>query len=102
MRVRVWIAGAEGPSHDFDLLGAPRVGERVSISVGGHVEEGIVASVSWHLQGMERTSGDLALEGEPTGSVSMVHVVCNPTAEVVKINFEHAELDVPAVSDQSA
>ena len=47
MRVRVWIRGAEGPSHDFELVDAPRVGERVVISlVGGGSQEGIVADVS--------------------------------------------------------
>jgi len=98
MRVRVWIAGAEGPSHDFELLSAPRVSERISIAIGGQTEEGIVTSVSWHLQGMERSEGDLALDGEPTGSVSMVHVICSPTAEVVRLHHAAAEVGASAVA----
>jgi hypothetical protein len=93
MRVRVWIDGDEGPSHDFELLAAPRIGDRISIAIEGQVEEGIVATVSWHLQGMERAGGSLALEEEPVGSVTMVHVVCRPSAEVIKVDFEGAEVD---------
>jgi hypothetical protein len=96
MRVRVWIAGAEGPSHDFELLSAPRVSERISIAIGGQTEEGVVSSVSWQLQGMERSEGDLALDGEPTGSVSIVHVICSPTAEVVQLHHAAAEVDTKA------
>ena len=90
MRVRVWISGDDGPSHDFELLEAPRIGERVNITIDGQAEEGVVASVSWHLQGVERAAGELALEGEPVGSVTLVHVVCNRTAEVIHANFERA------------
>ena len=93
MRVRVWIDGDEGPSHDFELASAPRVGDRISIAIQGHVEEGVVATVSWHLQGIERAGGSLALEGEPVGSVTMVHVVCSPAAEVAKVDFEGAEVN---------
>ncbi len=92
MRVRVWIDGDDGPSHDFELVNAPRVGDRISIAVEGRVEEGIVATVSWHLQGIERAMGVLALEGEPIGSVTMVHIVCTPTAEVIQVDFEGAEM----------
>ncbi len=69
MRVRVWIAGAEGPSRDFELVEAPRLGECISISVGGRFEEGIVTSVIWQLVGIERTG---------SGSVTVVHVICHP------------------------
>jgi hypothetical protein len=93
MRVRIWVSGDEGPSHDFELLAAPRVGDRISISIDGRVEEGIVATVSWRLQAIERSAGSLGLEGEPVGSVTLVHVVCNPTAEVVQLNYERAEAD---------
>jgi hypothetical protein len=93
MRVRVWIDGDEGPSHDFELIAAPRIGDSISIAIDGEVEEGVVAAVSWHLQGIERAGGSLALEGEPIGSVTMVHVVCRPTAEVIKVDFEGAEVD---------
>ena len=96
MRVRVWIGGADGPSHDFELGDTPRTGERISISVGGRIEEGIVTSVTWHLLGIERSDGALALEGEPVGAVSLVHVVCSPTAEVVKLNYERASVDAAA------
>jgi hypothetical protein len=88
----VWIDGDDGPSHDFELVNAPRVGDRISIAVEGRVEEGIVATVSWHLQGIERAMGVLALEGEPIGSVTMVHIVCTPTAEVIQVDFEGAEM----------
>ncbi len=78
MRVRVWIAGAEGPSRDFELVAAPRLGECISISVGGRFEEGIVTSVIWQLVGIERTGSDLTLGVEPVGSVTVVHVICHP------------------------
>ena len=94
MRVRVWVAGDDGPSHDFELIAPPRVGDRLSIAIEGHVEEGIVASVSWHLQGVERVAGSLDIEGEPVGSVTIVHVVCSPTAEIIRMNFEGAEVDM--------
>jgi hypothetical protein len=78
MRVRVWIAGAEGPSRDFELVEAPRVGECISISIGGRFEEGIVTSVIWQLVGIERTGNDLTLGVEPVGSVTLVHIICHP------------------------
>lgn len=81
MRVRVWISGADGPSLDFELAEAPRVGECISISTGGRVEEGIVTSVVWQLVGVERTSHDLTLGFEPVGSVTMVHVICTSSNE---------------------
>ena len=93
MRVRVWISGDEGPSHDFELLDAPRVGDRISISVEGRVQEGMVTMVEWRLQAIETTAGGLGLESEPVGSVSLVHVVCSPTAEVIQLNYETAEVD---------
>jgi hypothetical protein len=79
MRIRVWISGAEGPSLDFELAEAPRVGERISISTGGRLDEGVVTSVVWQLVGVERTSKDLTLGFEPVGSVTMVHVICKPS-----------------------
>lgn len=78
MRVRVWIAGAEGSSRDFELVEAPRVGDCISISVAGGFEEGIVTSVIWQLVGIERSGNDLAVGVEPVGSVTMVHVICHP------------------------
>ena len=78
MRVRVWIAGAEGPSRDFELADAPRVGDCISIAVAGHLEEGIVTSVTWQLVGVERSVSDLTLGVEPVGSVTLVHVICRP------------------------
>lgn len=78
MRVRVWISGAEGPSRDFELAEAPRLGECISISTGGRFEEGIVTSVVWQLVGVDRTSSDLTLGFEPVGSVTMVHIICTP------------------------
>jgi hypothetical protein len=78
MRVRVWIAGAEGPSRDFELVDAPRVGDGISISVAGRLEEGIVTSVAWQLVGIEPSGNDLALGVEPVGSVTLVHVICRP------------------------
>lgn len=80
MRVRVWISGAEGPSRDFELAETPRLGECVSISVGGRLEEGIVTSIIWQLVGVEET-GDLSPGFDPVGSVTMVHVICKPSAE---------------------
>ena len=92
MRVRVWIHGANGPSHDFELVDAPRAGDRIAISVAGEVEEGTVASVSWQLQGIERTGDDLAIEGEPVGTVTMVHVICTAAADVLRMSADHAEV----------
>jgi len=96
----VWINGADGASHDFELLSAPRIGDRVSIAAADHVEEGIVATVNWHLQALESNPG-MSLEGEPAGSVTMVHVICSPTAEVIRGAFEEAELPEP-VEDRRA
>ena len=79
MRVRVWIAGAEGPSRDFELAEAPRVGECISISLAGRLEEGIVTSVTWQLVGIEGSPGALMLGVDPVGSVTLVHVICRPT-----------------------
>jgi hypothetical protein len=76
MKVRVWISGADGPSWDFELVDAPRVGEHISISVSGKIEEGVVRSVSWQLLGIEGSGRALALAGDPMGSVSMIHVIC--------------------------
>ena len=81
MRVRVWISGAEGPSRDFELAEAPRVGERISISIGGRFEDGVVTSVVWQLVGVDPTPSDLPLGFEPVGSVTMLHVICQPTAD---------------------
>jgi hypothetical protein len=95
MRVRIWINGEDGPSHDFELLDPPRVGERVSIGIGGHTEEGIVMSVTWRLQGVARTEGDLSLDGEPVGSVTVAHVVCGSTAEIIALHpAAAAEVDM--------
>ena len=92
MRVRVWIGGSEGPSHDFELLNAPRIGDRISISCAGRLEEGIVATVVWNLQAIDGGGSELSIEGEPAGSVTLVHVICSPSAEVLKVDFEHAEI----------
>ena len=78
MRVRVWIAGAEGPSRDFELAEAPRVGDCISIAVGGRLEDGIVSSVTWQLVAIERSANELSLGIEPVGSVTLVHVICQP------------------------
>ena len=79
MRIRVWISGAEGPSRDFELAEAPRVGECISISLAGRLEEGIVTSVTWQLVGIEGSPGALMLGVDPVGSVTLVHVICRPT-----------------------
>jgi hypothetical protein len=93
MKVRVWISGEDGPSHDFELLSAPRVGEQVSIALPDRTEDGTVRSVSWHLQGIERISGALSIEGEPLGSVTIVHVVCGPRPDGLLATYEQAEVD---------
>ena len=94
MKVRVWIRGVEGPSHDFELLEAPRIGERVSISLAGHNEEGLVRNVTWQLQGIERPQDDLAIEGEPVGSVTIVHVLCAPHPGETTPNEASAETEL--------
>jgi hypothetical protein len=76
MRVRVWIDGPDGPSRDFELISAPRVGDRISISHAGELQEGVVAIVDWHLQAVDAAGSDMLLEGEPPGSVSLVQVIC--------------------------
>ncbi len=81
MRVKVWIDGAEGPCRDFELVEAPRLGERISIAVGDRFEEGIVTSVIWQLVGIERSVNDLPFGIEPVGSVTVVHVICHPPRE---------------------
>jgi hypothetical protein len=102
MRVRVWIAGAEGPSWDFELLTPPRPGERITLSHGGRVEEGVVVTVDWHFQAMETSGNGLGLDGEPAGSVSLVQVICRPSAEVISGAFEAVELDAPAGEPREA
>jgi hypothetical protein len=90
MRVRVWIAGADGPSRDFELVDAPRVGEHISIAVSGKIEEGVVRSVSWQLLAIESSGPDLALAGEPLGSVSMIHVICGSPTAGLMVSADHA------------
>ena len=98
MRVRVWIGGSEGPSHDFELLSTPRLGERISIASGGELQEGIVTTVAWQLQAIEPQAGELSLQGETAGSVTMVHVICSPGAEVLRMAHAEAESGVDAVA----
>jgi hypothetical protein len=98
MRVRVWINGADGPSRDFELLTTPHLGERITINCGGQIDEGIVASVNWHLQAMDTASGDLLLEGEPAGSVSLVHVICRPASQDLSRIFASAEVGEEAAA----
>src|SRR5438552_792085 len=93
MRVRVWISGPDGPSHDFELLSAPRVGERIGVAMAGETEEGIVTTVSWQLQGIERPGSDLSIESEPAGSVSLVHVICRALGEAARQAQEYVELE---------
>lgn len=93
MRVRVWILGPDGPSHDFELLTAPRVGDRISIAISGQSEDGVVATVTWQLQGIEREDMALSIEGEPTGSVSLVHVICRPLGELARQAQAYAEME---------
>ena len=93
MKVRVWIAGADGPSRDFELLTAPCAGQRISITMAGKVEEGVVTNVTWHLQAIETAQNEIAIEGEPMGSVSLVHVICRPASEVLSGGFSTAEMD---------
>ncbi|HEX2558578.1 hypothetical protein [Phenylobacterium sp.] len=93
MRVRVWIQGLDGPSHDFELLSAPRVGERISVAVAGQTEDGIVTTVTWQLQAIERSGSDLSIEAEPTGSVSLVHVICRPMGEAARQAQAYTEME---------
>lgn len=78
MRVRIWIAGMDGPSRDFELVSPPRVGEGISISTERGIEDGIVANVMWQLGAIDRTGNAVTLGIEPVGSVTMVHVICRP------------------------
>jgi hypothetical protein len=94
MKVRVWISGEDGLSHDFELLEAPRVGEQVSITFPDRTEDGVVTSVAWHLQGIERATSDLSIDGEPLGSVAVVHVVCSPKTDILKVGAESALADL--------
>ena len=96
MRVRVWINGPSGPSHDFELVAAPRTGERITIAIGGETEEGIVTSVSWQLQGIERAGDDLAIDGQPVGSVAMVHILCHRDAAVLDLGAARAQIEEPS------
>ena len=94
MRVRVWIHGPDGSSRDFELLSAPRVGDRISIAHGKELEEGVVALVDWHLQALEGLSPELMLEGEPPGSVSLVQVICRPVEKTTVAGFSAAEAEL--------
>lgn len=94
MRVRVWIHGPEGPSRDFELLSAPRVGERITISHAGETEEGIVAMVDWHLQAVDAATPELILERDPPGSVSLVQVICRPMERPEAAGFTAAEAEL--------
>lgn len=96
MRVRVWIRGPDGPSHDFELVSAPQLGERVCINSASGVEEGVVEAVTWQLQAVEAGAAEIALEGEPPGSVSLVQVICRPAATVLRGAFAKTELDESA------
>lgn len=97
MRVRVWISGAEGPSHDFELVDAPRVGERVIIGVGAETEEGIVTAVTWHLHAIDTPAADLSLVAEPLGAVTMVHVICRPVTPTAKLASAAADADISKI-----
>lgn len=94
MRVRVWISGAEGSSHDFELVDAPRIGDRVVVGVGSETEEGIVDAVTWHLQAIDPPAGDLPLAVEPLGTVTMVQVICRPARPAAKLAAEGAAVDL--------
>lgn len=95
MRVRVWISGADGPSWDFELLTAPRPGERITLTHAGKVEEGVVVTVDWHLQAIEASGVEIVLDGQPAGTVTLVQVICRPTAEVMTGASDAVELDAP-------
>lgn len=98
MRVRIWIDGPEGPSHDFEMLAAPRAGELISIACDGQVREGVVQSVAWRLRAVDRggPAADLALGAEPAGSVTLVHVICAPGPKAPQSAEAWAEADVGA------
>ena len=96
MKVRVWIKGADGPSYDFELVGAPRIGDQISIVRGKTMDDGVVEAVTWQLQAIENSEAPLALEADPAGSVTIVHVICRPAGEVVRVAFEAATADVEA------
>lgn len=99
MRVRVWIRGPDGPSHDFELVTAPQLGERIVINSGGRLEEGIVEAVTWQLQAVDASPAEIALEGEPPGSVSLVQVVCHPSATVLRGDYAVKETSERAPVD---
>ena len=99
MRVRVWIKGAEGPSRDFELVVPPHLGDCISISVAGGFEEGIVTSVIWQLVGIERSETDLVVGVEPVGSVTLVHVICQPkddASDQEDHSLETAQAEAPS------
>lgn len=93
MKVRVWIKGADGPSYDFELVCAPRIGDRISIAVGDNLDDGEVEAVTWQLQAIAPPAAPLSLEADPAGSVTIVHVICRPAGEVVRLAFEAASED---------
>jgi hypothetical protein len=68
------------------------VGERISITHGSHSEDGVVETVTWNLQAIEAASG-LSLEADPVGTVSIVHVICRPIAEVIRGTFSTVEVN---------
>jgi hypothetical protein len=74
------------------MLSAPRLGERVTVTISGDVADGIVTAVTWQLQGIERQGPDLSIEGEPLGSVSLVHVMCRPLGEAARQAQEYDDL----------
>jgi len=96
VKVRVWIKGPDGPSFDFELLNAPRSGDRISVSLGSSLEEGIVENVTWQLRAAETQPHELSIEGEPVGAVTLVHVICRAAGEVLKADFAQEEIDRPA------
>lgn len=93
MRVRVWIEGPDGASRDFELVETPRIGEKVSIAHGGRTEEGVVEAVTWQLLAMDAATPEAALEGEPVGSVSVVHVFCRPQRASGHADIRSAAVD---------
>jgi hypothetical protein len=97
MRVRVWIAGPDGPARDFELVSPPRIGERICIATSHGLEEGVVETITWQLQAVEPTTTELLLEGEPPGSVSLVQVVCRRPTEAL-----HRVLAASADAEQAS